>query len=159
VGLIQKIVDEQHSISESRCPIQIESEEELDGAVGDEALIRHILGNLISNAVKYSPTGERVTVRIERKGVSAICSIADRGIGIPEKDQEHLFESFNRASNVGDVPGTGLGLVIVKRCVEFHGGSITLVSAAGQGTTFTVVLPVYGTNADDLSSLTLGEHI
>jgi PAS domain S-box-containing protein len=159
VGLIQKIVDEQQSIFEGRCPVHLETEGELDAAVGDEALIRHILGNLISNAVKYSPTGERVTVKIERKGVSAICSIADRGIGIPEKDQAHLFESFNRASNVGDIPGTGLGLVIVKRCVEFHGGSIALVSAAGQGTTFTVVLPVFETNADDLSSLTLGEYI
>lgn len=158
-GLIQKIVDEQQSISESRCPIRIETEGELDGAVGDEALIRHILGNLISNAVKYSPTGEPVTVKIERRGSEAVCSIVDRGIGIPEKDQEHLFESFNRASNVGDIPGTGLGLVIVKRCVEFHGGSISLVSAAGQGTTFTVVLPVFDSNADDLASLTLGEHI
>ncbi len=159
VGLIQKIVDEQQSISGSRCPIQIETEGELDGAVGDEALIRHILGNLISNAVKYSPTGEPVTVKIERRGSEAVCSIVDRGIGIPEKDQEHLFESFNRASNVGDIPGTGLGLVIVKRCVEFHGGSISLVSAAGQGTTFTIVLPVFDSNADDLASLTLGEHI
>jgi PAS domain S-box-containing protein len=158
-GLIQKIVDEQQSISESRCPIRIETEGELDGAVGDEALIRHVLGNLISNAVKYSPTGEPVTVKFERKGSEAVCSIVDRGIGIPEKDQEHLFESFNRASNVGDIPGTGLGLVIVKRCVEFHGGNISLVSAAGQGTTFTVVLPVFDSNADDLASLTLGEHI
>ena len=158
-GLIQKIVDEQQSISESRCPIRIETEGELDGAVGDEALIRHVLGNLISNAVKYSPTGEPVTVKIERRGSEAVCSIVDRGIGIPEKDQEHLFESFNRASNVGDIPGTGLGLVIVKRCVEFHGGSISLVSSAGQGTTFTVVLPVFDSNADDLASLTLGEHI
>ena len=158
-GLIQKIVDEQQSISESRCPIRIEIEGELDGAVGDEALIRHVLGNLISNAVKYSPTGEPVTVKIERRGSEAVCSIVDRGIGSPEKDQEHLFESFNRASNVGDIPGTGLGLVIVKRCVEFHGGNISLLSAAGQGTTFTVVLPVFDSNADDLASLTLGEHI
>lgn len=159
MGLIRKIVDEQLSISENRCPIEVESMGEMDGAMGDEALIRHILGNLISNAVKYSPNGQRVTVKVERKGAGAVCSIADRGIGIPEKDQAHLFESFNRASNVGDIPGTGLGLVIVKRCVEFHGGSISLVSAAGQGTTFTVVLPVFDSNADDLASLTLGETI
>lgn len=143
VELIQKIVDEQELISESRCPIQIESKGEVESAVGDEALIRHILGNLISNAVKYSPAGEPVTVRVERYGGEAVCSIADLGIGIPEKDQEHLFQSFSRASNVGDIPGTGLGLVIVKRCVEFHGGSISVDSSPGQGTTFTVQLPVF----------------
>jgi PAS domain S-box-containing protein len=151
-GLLQKIVDEQHSITERRCPIEMQLADDIEGAVGDEALLRHIFGNLVSNAVKYSPAGESVLVSVNRRGSEAVCSIVDRGIGIPEKDQERLFESFSRASNVGDIPGTGLGLVIVKRCVEYHGGSITLTSAPGEGTTFTVVLPVFQAEAEAVLS-------
>lgn len=152
MGLFQKIVNEQDSASERRCRICIESEVGMEGAEGDEALLRHIFGNLISNAVKYSPAGEQVDVKVGRRDGEVVCVIADRGIGIPEQDQERLFESFNRASNVGDIPGTGLGLVIVKRCVEFHGGSISLDSAPGRGTTFTVVLPVFQVDAGAVMS-------
>jgi signal transduction histidine kinase len=114
-----------------------------EGAATEETLLHHIFSNLISNAVKYSPVGGSVTVRVRRSGKDAVCSVIDSGIGIPEEDQEHLFEAFNRASNVGEIPGTGLGLVIVKRCVEFHGGSIRVDSARGTGTTFEVTLPLY----------------
>jgi len=141
--LIGKFVDEQRSATSDKCPIQLESDGDTDQAVGDEALLRHIFSNLISNAVKYSPAGEAVTIRIDRHDTNAVCSVIDRGIGIPEQDTEHLFEAFNRASNVGDIPGTGLGLVIVKRCVEFHNGTIGLKSAPGAGTTFTVTLPLF----------------
>ena len=68
--------------------------------------------------------------------------IKDQGIGIPEADQKRLFESFYRASNVESIQGTGLGLVIVKRCVEAHQGQISVTSQVGVGTTFTVILPL-----------------
>ena len=70
-----------------------------------------------------------------------IATIRDRGIGIPEADQEWLFNAFHRGRNVGDRPGTGLGLVIVKRCVDLHGGRIKVDSKPGEGTTVTVRLP------------------
>ena len=144
VGLLEKCIEEQNAVAAGRCPIELEVKTEAAGAVGDETLLRHIFGNLISNAVKYSRAGESVRVCVERKGSMAQCSIVDRGIGIPPEDQATLFESFTRASNVGDIPGTGLGLVIVKRCVEYHQGSIALDSVLGEGSTFTVSLPLFG---------------
>ena len=71
-----------------------------------------------------------------------MCAILDRGIGIGPADQEWLFSAFHRGQNVGERPGTGLGLVIVKRCVELHGGTIAVQSQLGQGTTVTVRLPI-----------------
>jgi signal transduction histidine kinase len=111
-------------------------------ALMDERLLRHILNNLLSNAVKYSPQGSEVTLSLERREEKAAIEIQDRGIGIPAEDQPRMFESFQRASNVENRPGTGLGLAIVKKAVELHGGEISLMSAAGSGTRFTVLLPL-----------------
>ncbi|SRR5581483_5041318 len=107
----------------------------------DPQLLRHILVNLLSNAIKYSPKGSevRLTVREEEKQI--VFQVSDQGIGIPPEDQEHLFEPFHRASNTRHIQGTGLGLAIVKGNVEAHGGRITVSSAEGAGTTFTVTLP------------------
>jgi len=71
-----------------------------------------------------------------------VCDIRDQGIGIPDADREWLFNAFHRGHNVSDRPGTGLGLVIVKRCVDLHGGSIKVESKLGEGTTMTVRLPI-----------------
>ena len=73
----------------------------------------------------------------------AVFTVQDNGIGIPEADLPTLFEAFHRASNVGDIPGTGLGLVISKRCAELHGGSIAVKSTPGGGTTFVVRIPAW----------------
>ena len=78
-----------------------------------------------------------------RNGPDVVCVIRDTGIGIPEADQQQLFKTFYRGSNVGNLPGTGLGLVLVKRCVELHGGRLQLQSALGEGTTVTITLPVF----------------
>ena len=72
---------------------------------------------------------------------SFVFTVSDRGIGVPAKDLPRLFESFHRASNVGNIAGTGLGLAIVKRSVELHSGSISVSSVLGEGTTFVVTLP------------------
>jgi signal transduction histidine kinase len=71
--------------------------------------------------------------------------ITDQGLGIPEEDQQRLFETFYRARNVGTIAGTGLGLAIVKKCVDLHGGHIAVESQVGIGTTFTVTLPLINT--------------
>ena len=79
----------------------------------------------------------------ERDGDTAVCRIRDQGMGIPEADLEQLFSAFYRGRNAGQVPGTGLGLTIVKRCVELHRGKIKVESAVGRGTTVTVKLPLF----------------
>ena len=142
-ALSSKLIDESLSASNRKCPIQWTAENDLSGAHADEALLRHIFTNLLSNAVKYSPAGAAVHFRARREGLMAVFTLRDHGIGIPEKDLPTLFEAFHRASNVGDIPGTGLGLVISKRCVDLHGGSIQVKSTPGEGTTFTVRIPAW----------------
>jgi PAS domain S-box-containing protein len=107
----------------------------------DQKLIRQMLINLLSNAAKYSPQGSMVYFNLTCQDEKAIFQIRDEGIGIPEADQSRLFEVFHRASNVGNISGTGLGMAIVKQAVDLHGGSITFESKVGVGTTFTVCLP------------------
>ncbi len=113
-------------------------------AVMDEKLLHYMLDNLLSNAVKYSPKGGNIKLDLICDQIQkvAIFYIQDQGIGIPEIDQARLFESFYRASNVQSIQGTGLGLVIVKRCVDAHSGQISVTSQVGVGTTFTVILPL-----------------
>lgn len=108
----------------------------------DEKLLRRILGNLLSNAIKYSPTNSTIQFKLICLNNQAVFQIQDQGIGIPPADQIHLFEPFHRANNVGTIQGTGLGLAIVKQCVDLHDGEITVSSTVGQGTTFTVMLPL-----------------
>ncbi|MEH2227674.1 hybrid sensor histidine kinase/response regulator [Nostoc sp.] len=108
----------------------------------DEDLLNCILTNLISNAIKYSPENDTIWFDLICKNRLAIFQIKDRGMGIPLKDQTHLFQTFYRASNVGVIQGTGLGLTIVKKCVELHGGHIQLESEQSVGTTVIVTLPL-----------------
>lgn len=108
----------------------------------DESLLHHILGNLFSNACKYSPPGSLIHVTLSQRDSKLILSVHDQGAGIPEDEQPHLFDGFYRGSNVGNTPGTGLGLAITQRCVELLGGSIALQSSPGNGTSFTVILPL-----------------
>lgn len=111
-------------------------------AILDEQLLRHILNNLLSNAVKYSPPGSRVEVMLHRQGEQAILEVQDEGIGIPVEDQPRLFEPFYRAHNAGSAAGTGLGMNVVKRAVDLHGGAIAVHSAENQGTRVVVTLPL-----------------
>jgi len=108
----------------------------------DKKLLQQILTNLLSNAIKYSPQGGTVTLELTCQENEAIFRVKDEGIGIPPKDLQRLFESFHRASNVGGIPGTGLGLAVVKQAVDLHQGAIAVESEVGVGTTFTVTLPM-----------------
>jgi len=141
--LCHRITDEMLSINTDRCPIDLQLGDDLEGARGDESLLRHVFANLLSNAVKYSPAGATVIFSLCRDGVNAALTITDWGRGIPKADQARLFQSFQRGSNVSDTPGTGLGLLIVKKCVDIHHGTITFESEEGRGTTFTVMLPLF----------------
>jgi PAS domain S-box-containing protein len=106
----------------------------------DEKLLRHIFGNLLSNAIKYSPCGGTVRFRVYPEGAQTVFEVSDQGIGIPVAELPHLFEPFHRASNVGDIQGTGLGLAVVKNAVDLHGGQIQVGRVQPQGTCFTVRL-------------------
>jgi PAS domain S-box-containing protein len=122
--------------------ISFEFKQKLDLVRVDRKLLRQILTNLLSNALKYSDLEEIVELQVLTEAKEIIFYIRDRGIGIPKEDYQHLFESFHRARNVGSVSGTGLGLSIVKKSVELHGGSIDFISEIGKGTTVTVRLPL-----------------
>lgn len=104
----------------------------------DAKLISHILVNLLGNALKYSPPDTAVTCTATAEGDRLRFRVADRGIGIPPADLPRLFESFHRGTNVGNIQGTGIGLHIVKECVQLHRGTIEVESIVGQGATFHV---------------------
>lgn len=108
----------------------------------DEKLLRQILSNLLTNALKYSPQGGLVHFELICTTQEAIFRVQDSGIGIPLSEQANLFDCFYRASNVGTISGTGLGLAIVKKSVDLHGGLIAVESEIGVGTTFTITLPL-----------------
>jgi signal transduction histidine kinase len=108
----------------------------------DEDLLNCILTNLISNAIKYSPQHSTIWFDLICKDRLATFQVKDQGMGIPLKDQTRLFQTFYRASNVGVIQGTGLGLTIVKKCVELHRGHIQLESEQNVGTTVIVTLPL-----------------
>ncbi len=105
----------------------------------DEKLMRSIITNLLSNALKYSD--EDVDFDVECSSSAVILTISDNGIGIPYKDQKHLFEAFHRAQNAIHIKGTGLGMSIVKYAVDAHDGTIEFSSVEEQGTSFIVALP------------------
>lgn len=110
---------------------------------GDADRLGQAVDNLISNAIKYTPGGGRVDVRLGADNGDAAIDVVDTGIGIPADEQDHLFQRFFRASTAveGHVPGVGLGLTIVKAIVEGHDGRLELASAAGRGTTVRILLP------------------
>jgi signal transduction histidine kinase len=125
----------------SEHPIQFVSQGRYPHAKLDEKLLHSILSNLLSNAIKYSPTGKPIYFRLSCEPEAVIFQIQDEGIGIPQESLSALYEPFYRADNVGTIVGTGLGLAVVKKCLEVHQGEISVESKVGVGTTFTVRIP------------------
>jgi PAS domain S-box-containing protein len=134
------VVDAKSKHPNSKCAVFADCEPGLGGRQFDDTLLRYIFGNLLSNAIKYSPVGGQVQLKVYAQGIQTVFEVSDQGIGIPQEEIEDLFESFHRASNVGDIQGTGLGLAIVKQSVDLHGGTVHVHSALGRGTRFTVRL-------------------
>ncbi len=109
----------------------------------DKTLLTHILGNLVSNAIKYSPKDMPIDLLIGYTNTQKyVIKVTDRGIGVPKEEQKFLFDPYFRASNAKAISGTGLGLNIVMRCVELHGGQIHIDSEVGEGTSITVTIPL-----------------
>ncbi|HEY9660833.1 MAG TPA: ATP-binding protein, partial [Allocoleopsis sp.] len=135
------IVEAQRQIAGSSYEIMFSISGNSKGFWGDQDLLRQVLVNLLTNAIKYSPNGGKITLHLTGDDTHLTFSIQDHGIGIPLADQEHLFQAFQRGSNVETIAGTGLGLAIVKACVELHRGEIRVESIEDEGTTVTVILP------------------
>jgi signal transduction histidine kinase len=110
----------------------------------DRERLAQLLGNLVSNAIKFTPPSGTITVRTFERDSEAVIEVEDTGIGIPEGEQERLFQRFFRSSTATEqaIPGTGLGLVISKAIAEAHGGGMEVRSEAGVGTCFSVHLPL-----------------
>lgn len=137
----RNLLEEQQMVA-GGCTLNFTYQGNRDSVYLDAQLLQHILSNLLSNAVKYSPKGSTVSLNACCEDDRVIFCVQDQGIGIPLSEQQRLFQPFFRASNIGNIGGTGMGLAIVKKCVDAHGGQITVESEVGVGTTFTVKLPL-----------------
>jgi len=145
--LLADVADNQRSRAREGVTIEVTLQNVGDAVLADPRLLRHALDNLIGNAVKYSRPQGVVRVRVERTPETLAVHVSDDGIGIPTADQGGLFEPFPGGGNGGMVPGTGLGLAVVKRAVDLHGGTITVTSTEGSGTQFEVRIPVASADA------------
>jgi signal transduction histidine kinase len=131
---LQPIVTEKHLVS------FLAQTERLEANV-DVKLLHHLLTNLLSNAIKYSPNGGNISLELSCENQKIIFCVRDQGIGMTAEYEAKLFQQFERGANVGKIKGSGLGLCIVKHIVDLHGGTISVESAIGKGTTFIVALP------------------
>ncbi len=123
--------------------IEISVDESLPHVVFDAEMIEKVIWQLLDNAIKYSPHGSPIRVSAESTGAEIIISVADSGCGIPESDQQRIFEKYYRCHENGSkIPGTGLGLPSAKSILEAHGGEIWVQSAPGAGSVFRISLPV-----------------
>ena len=138
----QHFVEEMQLNAGAQHPIALSIQGESISVCLDEKLLRSILANLLSNAIKYSPQGSKVKFSLEFRSTTIAIAIEDYGIGIPQPDLDRLFEPFHRGKNVGTIPGTGLGLVVVKKCVDLHQGTLEIMSNLSIGTTCLVTIPL-----------------
>jgi signal transduction histidine kinase len=114
---------------------------EMDNVQVDRRLVRYILSNLVGNALKYSPEGGDVQVDVDVTEEAINFFVSDEGIGIPADELDKIFTQFYRASNVNEFSGLGLGLTMMRTCIEMCGGTIKVESKLDEGTTFVVTLP------------------
>ena len=145
VELIRRTVESYAEVSERHDVRFVAPTEPIVGE-WDAARLERVVQNLVGNAVKYSPDGGDVMVRatVVRPDGRAwgVVTVEDHGMGIPAPDLPHVFDRFHRATNVSEMPGTGLGLAAARQVIEQHGGSITVSSELGRGSTFEVRLPL-----------------
>lgn len=144
VRLVREVADEHQNATEQHS-LHLEAEEPELLGTWDTRRLGRVFSNLLDNAVKYSPDGGPIVVRVRRDGDRAVIQVIDQGIGIPRAEQGRIFERFQRASNAERrVVGTGIGLASARHILDGHGGTIEVASEEGSGATFTVRLPIDG---------------
>lgn len=142
VSIVERLAEESQSMTD-RHVLQLVAETRPLITLGDENRLRQAMQYLLGNAIKFSPQSGTIVLTLTIDEHHANVAISDKGIGIPAEDQERIFERFERASNVDEqTPGMGLGLFLANELIARHGGIIALKSALGEGSTFTVKLPV-----------------
>jgi PAS domain S-box-containing protein len=140
-NFLHEITEEVQSFLKEGQTLDVNCRSEVKHIETDSRVLRNIMFNLISNASKYSEPGKAIEIGFSHENGTILLSITDQGIGIPKEDQKHLFDRFYRASNAGQIQGTGLGLNIVKRYAELLGGEIYFKSEYGKGSTFYISIP------------------
>jgi signal transduction histidine kinase len=141
--LVRRIVDEE-ALDDRDHPVECWTPDEPLMVNGDAVRLEQVVQNLLQNAIKYSPKGSPIRVRVEHQTDEATIAVSDQGIGIPADALPHIFERFYRADNVDarHVSGLGVGLFVVREIAGLHGGSVDVASEQGHGSTFTVRLPL-----------------
>jgi two-component system, OmpR family, sensor kinase len=124
---------------------------------GDPKLLHQVFSNLLSNAIKYSPSGKPITIRAAIEAGEAVLAVEDHGIGIPAADIDRVFARYSRGSNVSGIVGTGIGLYLVRMIVDLHHGRMAVESVEGEGSCFTVRLPLYADGRRAADGATIGE--
>jgi signal transduction histidine kinase len=153
--IVEECIETSSPVADSRGIELVAKVERVPKLEGDRARLAQVLDNLVSNGLKFTPSGGRVEVRLGAQDGAALLEVQDTGVGIPADEQEHLFERFFRSSTATEnaVPGTGLGLTITKAIVERHGGRIEVESAENAGTTVRVQLPLGARREAEVPSL------
>jgi signal transduction histidine kinase/HAMP domain-containing protein len=127
--------------------LDVQVDSDIEDVWADPVRIRLVMGNLLSNALKYTPSGGSVTVKVYKKEENVCFSVADTGVGIPEEYRSRIFDKFFRVPDTGmETQGAGLGLAIARELVKVHGGEIWVESTVGKGSTFYFTLPTAKTN-------------
>jgi PAS domain S-box-containing protein len=139
---MSEISEEMRSFFKEGQQLEIRCDNSAEEIHSDQRILRNILFNLITNASKYSEPQKKIFLTCSGDKKTLTLSVRDEGIGIPKEDHKHLFDRFFRASNAGNIQGTGLGLNIVKRYVDLLNGTITFTSEYEKGSTFTVTIPL-----------------
>jgi two-component system phosphate regulon sensor histidine kinase PhoR len=131
-----------YPLSQQGFDLRVDVDDNLPPATLDADALEQAILNLLSNAMKYSGTGRVIDLRLSRQAGDAVIAVTDRGCGIAATEQERIFEKFYRIPEHQTIPGTGLGLTLVDHTARAHGGHVDVRSAPGEGSTFSIVLPL-----------------